>query len=331
MVGVTIWRLLPLPQTLTTAPVTRRSRLTALRLAPRSTVMWEFCRTWKAELPITNTRREPGPVTISSPLCTPCWDNRRRPFTVASPTSSTTLLRDWACAAAKPPMLVHAAAACKKPRRWNHSTSLSLRPSRVCWVMRVSWADFKGVVKREIERSEEHGRHGHAHGKQQGADQLWTPQQRRNNGHRQAHAQKGCQPGQAEYCEGPEVAHAGHKAEEQALDGRNAVPVHQRRGMPEQQRQRQVQRHGSQGGPLKVTLHQQLGTEFATHQVQACKLPAVHQRRQAHDQQKAQRIQPAQHQHAAQLLLPGAESADQHGRHGELALGGLLGGRHQIG
>ena len=43
-VGVTICRLLPLPQTLTTAPVSKRNRLTALRLLPRSTTMLEFWR-----------------------------------------------------------------------------------------------------------------------------------------------------------------------------------------------------------------------------------------------------------------------------------------------
>ena len=62
MVGVTIWRLRPLPHTLTTAPVSNRSTLTANSEAPRSTVIMVFWRTWNAELPITKIRVELGPV-----------------------------------------------------------------------------------------------------------------------------------------------------------------------------------------------------------------------------------------------------------------------------
>ena len=67
-VGVTIWRVVPRPQTLATAPVSIRSTLTALSVAPRSTAMREFCRTRKAVLPITKTRLEPGPVSSWSPV-----------------------------------------------------------------------------------------------------------------------------------------------------------------------------------------------------------------------------------------------------------------------
>jgi hypothetical protein len=92
-VGVTIWRLVPRPQTPATAPVSIRSRLTVLRVAPRSTEKREFCRTRKDVLPIANTRCEPGPVAIWSPVWICRCGSSRVPLIVASPTSSTMLLR----------------------------------------------------------------------------------------------------------------------------------------------------------------------------------------------------------------------------------------------
>ena len=62
MVGVMMARLVPLFQTLATAPVTMRSKLTVFSVVPRSTVMIEFCRTRNDALPITKIRLEPGPV-----------------------------------------------------------------------------------------------------------------------------------------------------------------------------------------------------------------------------------------------------------------------------
>jgi hypothetical protein len=70
MVGVMIWRAPPLPQTLATAPVTRRSTLATFRLLPRSTTRREFCRTRNDALPITKTRLAPGPVSTRSPVST---------------------------------------------------------------------------------------------------------------------------------------------------------------------------------------------------------------------------------------------------------------------
>jgi len=50
-----------------TGPVSIRSTLMVLIVWPRSTVMREFSRTCRAELPITKERLEPGPVSIRSP------------------------------------------------------------------------------------------------------------------------------------------------------------------------------------------------------------------------------------------------------------------------
>jgi hypothetical protein len=48
-------------------------------------------------------------------------------------------------------------------------------------------------------------------------------------------------------------------------------------------------------------------------------LPPSNSGRNAHHQQKAQRVQRAQHQHGLHALLTGAKGGDQDGRHGELA------------
>ena len=56
-----------------------------------------------------------------------------------------------------------------------------------------------------------------------------------------------------------------------------------------------------------------------------CELPAVHQRRHAHDQQEARGIERAQRQHGAQPLAAGAEGDQQQRGRGHAALAGLCG------
>ena len=116
---------------LATAPLTRRSTLTADSVAPRSTVMRVCGRTWNDEEPITNTRLLLGPVTTSSPVWMGWPLSSRLPLTVASPCSCTTLLRDCACAAAKPPIAVQAAAA---PRPTLAEPSLSPDGAEIAFV-----------------------------------------------------------------------------------------------------------------------------------------------------------------------------------------------------
>src|SRR6187402_3964635 len=183
-VGVMVWRLLPRPQTLATAPVSMRSRLTVLSVAPRSTAKREFCRTRYDDVPITNTSCEPGPVAIWSPVWIWRCGTRRSPLIVASPTSSTMLLRCCAWATAAPPIAVHAAAACRKLRRWNQRTSSSVRPLRVCCVMLLSrgWSfvSDEAVAKTEVDRRGKHRRQQHDEGKEHALDQLGTANRHRD-------------------------------------------------------------------------------------------------------------------------------------------------------
>jgi len=124
-VGVAMVRLPLRPNALTTAPVSRRSRLTVCRVMPRSTVRREFWRTLNDALPSTKMSLDAGPVAISSPVWMVCCGAMRRPLSNTSPTSSTTLLRCCAMAAGSPPMATQAAAALRVSRRWNHVTSPS--------------------------------------------------------------------------------------------------------------------------------------------------------------------------------------------------------------
>jgi hypothetical protein len=126
----------PLPQTLTTAPVSKRNTLTALKLAARSTTKWLFWRTWNEEFPSTKIKFDPGPVMIASPLWMVWPGGKRGPLSRASPVSSTTLLRCCACAPVKPPMAVQAQAACMKLRRYIHINSSALHPA---WGPLMRW------------------------------------------------------------------------------------------------------------------------------------------------------------------------------------------------
>ncbi|MNV43398.1 hypothetical protein D3C71_1351090 [compost metagenome] len=101
------------------------------------------------------------------------------------------------------------------------------------------------------------------------------------------------------------------------------MPVHQPRGMPEQQRQRQVQHHGEPHRALERRVFGHFLAELGTAQVHLGELPAVDQGRQAHHRQKASRVQGAQHEHVTQPLLPGTKRHQQHGRCGKPPLRGL--------
>eukprot|EP01034_Spumella_vulgaris_P043958 gene43958-54622_t len=106
------------------------------------------------------------------------------------------------------------------------------------------------------------------------------PQQQRDDADHQRPQHPNAQPGEEEHQAGPGVAHAGHHAEEQGLDGRDAMPVHQAWRMPEQHF-------------LKARVRRHLrGDRRAVH-VDLHKAPAVDQCRQTHDAQKAQRVQHA--------------------------------------
>ena len=146
-----------------------------------------------------------------------------------------------------------------------------------------------------IAEGEHHGRkeHGRQHHRRTHHDaarrRAAQPQHRQQGGdHRddQAAQQKNAHPAQAIDQKSAKVAHAGHDAEKKRLDRRHAVPVHQPRRMPEQQRQRQVQQHRQPHGPLEGRALRDLLGQWRAAQIDLGKLPTVHQGRQPHHGQK---------------------------------------------
>ncbi len=213
-----------------------------------------------------------------------------------------------------------------KPRRRNQRTSFSVAALQGV----LGHGDSSGsggdsgsalgrrdeaVAEGEIDRGGEHRGHEqcdrHHHGPRHGLAADQAAQQREQRAHGQEHAD----PAQAIDREGAEIPDAGDHAEEQALDRRDPVPVHQRRRMPEHQEQRGVQHQRQQSGEIQFAL--------------GGWLVARDQHGEPGRDQRAGGVDRAQQQHRARPLAAGPEGAEQHRGHGEAPLGRLLGRGHQ--